>query len=286
MVATLRERNWEGDDVLADQLEALLGSGVIPDLRPLPADLDELADILEGDPIYAGGRIDLATGEVWPAPAVDYAREIGQEGADESDDPDKWLWVHCEGSRDGYRDIELFIGTVGNPDRADRLEIAISGRGAFRRFKDVLARWPAELPAVEAFSASASVAGHGPGSPTPATTSAKEPRLHDLASQTGLRVRARELMAKYSIDQAVLATRAEQSGHRLTIASHRDRCRHIAAAFRTGWLERHRKGRADQTRSQIKATSSRQTNCSTSPATRCRDSRRSAAASRCMSSGP
>ena len=68
-------------------------------------------------------------------------------------------------------------------------------------------------------------------------------------------------MAKYSVDQAVLATHTEQSGQRLTIASHRDHCRHIAAAFRTGWLERHREGRADQTRSQIKATSSRQTNC-------------------------
>jgi len=32
-VAALRERSWEGDDVLADQLEAWLGSGVIPDLR-------------------------------------------------------------------------------------------------------------------------------------------------------------------------------------------------------------------------------------------------------------
>jgi len=41
--------------------------------------------------------------------------------------------------------MELFIGTVRDPGRADRLEIAISGRGAFRRFKDVLGRWPGEL---------------------------------------------------------------------------------------------------------------------------------------------
>jgi uncharacterized protein UPF0158 len=153
MVAALRERGWEGDDVLADQLDALLGSGAMPDLRPLPVDLDELAGILEGDPVYGGGRVDLATGEVWPAPAVDYARETGQEDEDESDDPDRWLWVHCEGSRDGYRDMELFIGTVRDPGRADRLEIAISGRGAFRRFKDVLARWPGELDRWYAFSA-------------------------------------------------------------------------------------------------------------------------------------
>lgn len=153
MIAALRERDWEGDDVLADQLAALLGSGVMPDLRPLGVDLDELADILEGDPMYGGGRVDLATGEVWPAPAVDYAREIGQEDEDESDDPDKWLWVHCEGSRDGYQDMERFIGTVRHPGRADRLEIAISGRGAFRRFKDVLGRWPGELDRWYAFSA-------------------------------------------------------------------------------------------------------------------------------------
>jgi hypothetical protein len=45
MVAALRER--EADDVLADQLDALLGSSAMPDLRPLPVDLDELAGILE-----------------------------------------------------------------------------------------------------------------------------------------------------------------------------------------------------------------------------------------------
>jgi hypothetical protein len=163
MIAALRERDWEGDDALADQLDALLANGVMPDLRPLSADLDELAGILEGDPMYGGGRVDLATGEVWPAPAVDYAREIGQEDEDESDDPDKWLWVHCEGSRDGYRDMELFIGTVGDSGRADRLEIAISGRGAFRRFKDVLARWPGELDRCMRFPPSVSVAGLGPG---------------------------------------------------------------------------------------------------------------------------
>jgi hypothetical protein len=49
--------------------------------------------------------------------------------------------------------MELFIGTVRDPGRADRLEIAISGRGAFRRFKDVLARWPGELDRWYAFSA-------------------------------------------------------------------------------------------------------------------------------------
>jgi hypothetical protein len=41
--------------------------------------------------------------------------------------------------------MEAFIETVADDDRADRLSIAITGRGAFRRFKDVLDRWPDDL---------------------------------------------------------------------------------------------------------------------------------------------
>src|SRR2546429_308018 len=41
IIAALRERDWEGDGVLADQFDALPGSGAMPDLRPLPVDLDE-----------------------------------------------------------------------------------------------------------------------------------------------------------------------------------------------------------------------------------------------------
>jgi uncharacterized protein UPF0158 len=48
--------------------------------------------------------------------------------------------------------MERFVDTIDDPDRRDRLEIALQGRGAFRRFKDVLARWPAELTRWHAFS--------------------------------------------------------------------------------------------------------------------------------------
>ena len=55
LVLALRQRGWNGDDDLADQLDALLGSGPPPMLRPLPVELDELAGILEGDPLNGGG---------------------------------------------------------------------------------------------------------------------------------------------------------------------------------------------------------------------------------------
>ena len=148
----LRERGWTGDDELADQLDGLTGAGATPLLRPLPVDLEELAGVLEGDPMDGDGRVDLRTGEVWSRPAIEYARESGEESEDESDDTDRWLWVRNLGSRSGYRDMVDFIDTVDDPGRADRLAIAIEGRGAFRRFKDVLARWPGELDRYFAYS--------------------------------------------------------------------------------------------------------------------------------------
>jgi hypothetical protein len=136
--AALRDRLWWGDEELADQLEAAVGQGAMPLLRKLPVDLDELASFLEGDPLYGKARVDLKTGQVWPR-GPDYDID------DDVDDEDRWLYVESQGSRDGYRDMERFIATVKDPEIADRLQIAITGKGAFRRFKDVLARWPEEL---------------------------------------------------------------------------------------------------------------------------------------------
>jgi len=116
-----------------------LGQGATPLLRSLPVDLEELASLLEGDPLYGGGRIDLRSGECWPE-SLECAEDDGDE-----DDEDRWLHVAPIGSHEGYRDMELFIATVQDPAVVDRLEIAITGKGAFRRFKDVLSRWPQEL---------------------------------------------------------------------------------------------------------------------------------------------
>ena len=152
LVVGLRHRGWDGDDELADQLEAQLGSGPAAMLRGLPVDLEELAGILEGDPVSVGGRNDIRTGEVWPRAAIEYAVETGEEDEDAVDDPERWLAVHGEGSREGYRDMERFIASVKEAGRAECLAIAIRGRGAFRRFKDELARWPGELERWHAFS--------------------------------------------------------------------------------------------------------------------------------------
>jgi hypothetical protein len=141
-VAALRDRDWEGDAELATQIEAVFGWGPTPLLKSLSVDLEELAGVLEGDPLTSGGRIDLHTGDVWPQAASEYSEEVGEEDSDADDDEERWLHVFCEGSRAGYRDMEIFIDDLEDDRAADRLARAIRGRGAFRRFKDVLAESP------------------------------------------------------------------------------------------------------------------------------------------------
>jgi hypothetical protein len=131
----LTARGWDGDAELADRLRGSAEGGPAPLLRPLPVDLEELATLLEGDLLYGGGHLDLTTGDCYPQ-AIEWLE--GEADARE-DDPDRWLHVPCHGSRPGYRDMELFIETLDDDDLAERLRIAITGRGAFRRFKDVLA---------------------------------------------------------------------------------------------------------------------------------------------------
>ena len=157
-VRQLRERDWDGDVELADQLDGQLGVGPPSLLRPLPIDLEELAAVLEGDPLTDKARIDLRTGEVWPWSAIEYAVETGDLNAadfdedDNSGDPERWLPVDNLGSGDGYRDMLDFIDTVANANLTGRLDAAVRGRGAFRRFKDVLVSWPAERERWYAFS--------------------------------------------------------------------------------------------------------------------------------------
>ncbi|QKV97956.1 hypothetical protein HUT19_32395 [Streptomyces sp. NA02950] len=146
--AALRVRSWEGDEVLADQLDTAI-SGTAPALRPLAVGLEELSGLLEGDPAWGGGWVDLNTGECRPMRA-DFEEPRG-EG--EPEDTERWLHVACAGSHDAYRDMEDFIAVLDDLSLADALATAIRGRGAFRRFKDVLAASPAEQRRYWLFSA-------------------------------------------------------------------------------------------------------------------------------------
>jgi hypothetical protein len=138
--AALRKRGFMGDEQLATELEAGLGMRDPTVLRELPVNLEELSELLEENLGADGGRLDLATGAVWPASAIEYGQEQDDVEHD-FDDETRFLYVGPEGSDEGYQDMADFAAMVA-PDRADRLLTAIGGKGAFRRFRDTVARWP------------------------------------------------------------------------------------------------------------------------------------------------
>jgi hypothetical protein len=55
---------------------------------------------------------------------------------------ERYIRIESDDPYAGYNDMEQFIGTVADPELRDRVWRAIHGRGAFRRFKDLLARHP------------------------------------------------------------------------------------------------------------------------------------------------
>ena len=55
-----------------------------------------------------------------------------------------FLYIEPISSREQYRWMEEFIEIVEDPVLKDKLNIAIDGKGAFRRFKDVLVGYPSE----------------------------------------------------------------------------------------------------------------------------------------------
>ena len=58
--------------------------------------------------------------------------------------PERYLRIDPASSREQYRWMERFVSSVSDPPLRERLLIAIDGKGAFRRFKDVLLAFPAE----------------------------------------------------------------------------------------------------------------------------------------------
>jgi hypothetical protein len=60
----------------------------------------------------------------------------------EDDADNRYRMIPKQDSRDGYRDIEEYIWSLEDEHLRELLEVAIQGSGAFRRFKDVLYRYP------------------------------------------------------------------------------------------------------------------------------------------------
>jgi hypothetical protein len=136
VINRLSLRAGAGDQQLADGLLAQLRQ-TPQAVRTVEVDLSEVSDMLEGDSLESrGGYLDLHTGDVFPDFLTD-AVMVGEDAAiDVEEDPDRWVFLHRQGSREGWRDMADFAAGVRDEQTRQRLELAIEGRGAFRRFRD------------------------------------------------------------------------------------------------------------------------------------------------------
>ena len=113
--------------------------------RKVRVDLEELRFAMEDASYEHRYFLDTETGDVIVASEM-FDDEETQQQLTEIDEaePGRYLQVRRADSREGYDDMQDFIDTVSDEHLQELLNVAIQGRGAFRRCKDVLARRPGE----------------------------------------------------------------------------------------------------------------------------------------------
>jgi len=105
-------------------------------LDPESVDLDELCAALDDRTPGVSWWIDSATGGIRSQLA-----DVGGPSAEDLAGAG-WRRIRRTESYESYRDMAEFVAAVHHRRAADLLDRAISGRGAFRRFKDTLFEFP------------------------------------------------------------------------------------------------------------------------------------------------
>jgi len=108
----------------------------------LELDWDALEIAVERNASDTESFLDLTSGQVVTVVAGDPEAPLRRQEV--SENIRNYLRVEPASSREQYRWMERFVGSVGDEQLRDRLIISIDGKGAFRRFKDVLLAYPAE----------------------------------------------------------------------------------------------------------------------------------------------
>jgi hypothetical protein len=109
-------------------------------LRKVPVAWEALEDAFENNAPEVHSYLNLDNGDV--IRIVDGVAEPSMHTRI-AGDPD-YLLVDPVSSREQYRWMERYIATVEEPELRQKLVGAIDGKGAFRRFKDVLMAFPVE----------------------------------------------------------------------------------------------------------------------------------------------
>lgn len=112
--------------------------------KKLKLNMDELCSAMEDNSYEHEYYLDLETGEIlFMSKYADTEDEKSNRNGIE-DEYNRYEQVPKIESYEGYQDMQDFISTVDDKQLARLLEVAIDGKGAFRRFKDVLLEYPEE----------------------------------------------------------------------------------------------------------------------------------------------
>jgi len=132
-------------------------------MKKLKVDLKELVSEMEmGDNLELSGYLDTETGEIISMPdnimrAVEDSDEAAEALPDWEqelveiaekilgDEKNRFLLIPKRESSEGYAIMVAFTESVRGKGLREKLSIALNGRGAFRRFRDVLNDRPEEL---------------------------------------------------------------------------------------------------------------------------------------------
>ncbi len=110
--------------------------------RRIPIDWDALETAVERNAPDTESFLDLTTGQVVTIVSGDPEAPVLKKQV--ADNIDNFVRIEPASSREQYRWMERFVQSVADEALRERLIIAIDGKGAFRRFKDVLLAYPAE----------------------------------------------------------------------------------------------------------------------------------------------
>ena len=112
--------------------------------KSLKIDMEELCAAMEDSSWEHDRYLDLESGEILLFSEYDDYEETKELREKIDDTPDRYEPIPKAESYEGYEDMRSFIDTVENEHLAELLEVATTGKGAFRRFKDVLLNYPQE----------------------------------------------------------------------------------------------------------------------------------------------
>ncbi len=112
--------------------------------KTLRIDLGELCDAIENSSFENEYFLDLETGEILFVSEYSDDEETEKLKASIEEEFERYERIPKAESNEGYQDMVDFIATIDNERLVELLEVAINGKGAFRRFKDVLLNYPGE----------------------------------------------------------------------------------------------------------------------------------------------